>query len=257
MPSPRFTSYVICTSPRSGSTLLCGLLAATDVAGKPGSHFHEPSLARWLEVYGLSDRAFALRDEARRAVFDAAREHGTGGTGVFGLRMQRGSFVYFMEQLDALHPGRSSDIERIVAEFGPTLFVHLSRADKLAQAVSRVRAEQTGLWHRAADGTELERLAPPSEPRYDPDAIARHMADLAALDAAWNAWFARERLVPVRITYDQLANDPRGTLSVVLAALGLDPAVAVPVDLPTAKLADATSREWQERFTREEQDHAT
>ena len=209
MPPPRFTSYVICTSPRSGSTLLCGLLAATNLAGKPGSHFHEPSLDRWLEVYELSERAFASRHEARRAVFDAAREHGTGGTGAFGLRMQRGSFAYFMEQLRALHPGKASDVERIKAEFGLTLFVHLSRMDKLAQAVSRVRAEQTGLWHRAADGTELERLAPPSEPRYDPDAIAHHMADLAALDAAWNAWFARERIEPLRVTYDQLANGPQ------------------------------------------------
>lgn len=257
MPSPRIRSYVICTSPRSGSMLLCGLLAATNLAGKPGSHFHEPSLDRWLEVYGLSDRAFASRDEARRAVFDAARERGSGGTGVFGLRMQRGSFAHFMEQLDALHPGEAGGVERIEAEFGPTLLVHLTRPDKLARAISRVRAEQSGLWHRAADGTELERLARASEPRYDPDAIAHHMADLAALDGAWDAWFARERREPLRITYDQLAVDPRGMLSVVLAALGLDPAVAASVDPPTAKLADAMSRAWRERFATDEQDHAT
>ena len=36
-----FEAYVICTSPRSGSTLLCKLLVATGVAGLPASHFHE------------------------------------------------------------------------------------------------------------------------------------------------------------------------------------------------------------------------
>ena len=34
-----------------------------------------------------------------------------------------------------------------------------SRENKLAQAVSLIKAEQTGLWHIAPDGTELERVA--------------------------------------------------------------------------------------------------
>ncbi|MBT6203829.1 MAG: sulfotransferase, partial [Rhodospirillaceae bacterium] len=41
----RYQSYVICTSPRSGSTLLCSLLAATGLAGNPCSHFHDPSIS--------------------------------------------------------------------------------------------------------------------------------------------------------------------------------------------------------------------
>ena len=252
MPSAPFASFVICTSPRSGSTLLCGLLAATGAAGRPGSHFHEPSLDRWLDAYGMAGRSFALRDDALRAAFDAARKRGTDGTGMFGLRMQRGSFNYFTDALAALHPNRSCEAARIEAEFGRTLFVHLGRSDKLDQAVSRVRAEQTGLWHRNADGTELERLAPPAEPRYDPDAIARHVVELTAMDAAWDAWFAREGIEPLRIAYDELSDDPRATLARVLRALGLDPQRAAPVATPTAKLADAISVEWRARFLSEE-----
>ena len=161
MPTRPVQSYVICTTPRSGSTLLCELLAATGVAGRPGSHFHVPSLEGWLEDYGLNERRFSSRREALRTVLIAARTRGTGDTGVFGLRMQRGSLGYFLQQLDALHPDLTSDVERIGAAFGLTVFVHLSRPDRLGQAISRVRAEQTGLWHRRADGTELERLAPP------------------------------------------------------------------------------------------------
>jgi trehalose 2-sulfotransferase len=247
----RSQSYFICTSPRSGSTLLCALLKETGIAGCPGSHFHEPSLAQWLESYGLANKRFASREEALRGVFASARERGAGATKVFGLRMQRGSFPYFLEQVDRLYPGRTSDIERIEAAFGPTLFVHLQRADKLAQAVSRVMAEQTGLWHRASDGSELERLAPPREPSYDSEAIARHVADLAALDAEWEHWFAREGLAPLRISYDELARAPQETLAHLLDALGLDPVHARHIQPPTAKLADAISREWIERFAAE------
>ena len=248
MPARQIESYVICTTPRSGSTLLCELLAATRVAGRPGSHFHAPSLDEWLKDYGLDGERFASRREALRAVLDAARVRGTGDTGMFGLRMQRGSFAHFMQQLDVLHPDRTSDVARIEAAFGPTLFVHLSRLDRLGQAISRVRAEQTGLWHRRADGTELERLAPPREPCYDAEAIARHMADLSALDGAWEDWFAREGIEPLRIGYDALAADPQGVLADLLDVLGLGRAHAQGIEPPTAQLADAMSREWRARF---------
>ncbi|MEO0999464.1 MAG: Stf0 family sulfotransferase, partial [Pseudomonadota bacterium] len=156
-------AYLLCTSPRSGSTLLCELLKATGVAGRPGSHFHEPSLARWAEVYGIDPAAFPDETAMLRAIFAAARRRGTCAAGLFGLRMQRGSFGYFLAQARRIHPA-GRDAEVIGAAFGPTRFLHLSRADKLAQAVSRVMAEQTGLWHRRADGSELERLAPPAAP---------------------------------------------------------------------------------------------
>ena len=239
---------MICFGPRSGSTLLCGLLAATGVAGRPGSHFHGASLDRWRAAHGLSGRSFTCRRDALRAVFDAARAAGTGNAGLFGLRMQGEGFGFFRSQLAILHPGKLSDAARIEAEFGRTLFIHLVRPDKLDQAISYVRADQTGLWHRNADGTELERLAPPAEPHFDPDAIARRVIDLSARDAAWAEWFAAEGVEPLRVGYEDLSADPRGTLERVLAALGLDPAAARAVEPPTAKLADAMSKDWRRRF---------
>lgn len=246
-----FRSYMICTVPRSGSTLLCGLLAATGVAGDPDSHFHAPSLAGWLTDHDLNRTDYATDRDAVRAVFDAALARGKGETDVFGLRMQRGSFDHFLTQLERLVPGRMRDGARIEAAFGPTLYVHLSRPDRLDQAISRVRAEQSGLWHRNADGSELERLAPPQDARYDAAAIAQHMAAHEALDAAWERWFRAEGIEPLRLTYDALSKDPRGVLAQVLSALHLDPARARSVAPPTARLADAMSREWRCRFERE------
>lgn len=250
-PPRRSRAYVLCTTPRSGSTLLCRALAATGVAGRPDSHFHASSLRRWLEVHGLEGRAFASERDALRALFEAVRARGSGPSGVFGLRMQRRSFPHWMRRLDALHPGRPTDVARIEAAFGPTSFVHLSRADKLAQAVSLLRAEQSGLWHRAADGTELERLGPPATPRYDADAIARHSADLSAQDDAWRAWFAREGVTPLRLGYETLAADPAGAVARVIDALGLESRAARSVVPATARLADATSTAWIERFRTE------
>ena len=127
-------------------------------------------------------------------------------------------------------------------------YVHLRRADTLGQAISRVRAEQTGLWHRAADGSELERLSPPAEPVYDRARIAAALAEAERLTAGWEDWFTRNGIVPLRVTYEDLAADPQATLARVLHHIGQDPARAQGALPGTARLADALSDDWRARF---------
>lgn len=245
---PPYSAYVLCTAPRSGSTLLCKLLADTGIAGRPGSHFHEPSLAEWLADYDLPEVPGRSERDTVAAVFAAAIDKGRGGTPIFGLRLQRHSFAFFSGKLALLHPEPAGDVARMQAAFGRTLFIHLTRADKVEQAVSLVRAEQTGLWHRAPDGTEIERTAPPREPVYDAAALRAAFEMLTGYERQWEDWFARESVEPLRLTYDALSSDPAGTLASVLQALGLPREAAKGVAPGTARLADATNRDWVNRF---------
>lgn len=246
-----FESYVICTSPRSGSTLLCRLLSEVGNAGLPDSHFHEPSLNEWLSEYGFGISEFNTRREALSAIFRAALEHGKGKSNVFGLRLQRHSFDFFIEQLRVLYPSLPDDKSRIEAIFGKTLFIHLTRENKLDQAISYVKAQQSGLWHSAPDGTEIERLSEPQAPTYDPTAIEAQLRLSEQMDKDWQSWFLSEGINPVRITYDELSAEPYRTLGGLLKELGLEQGPRVEVTPPTAKLADATNREWAERFRSE------
>ena len=142
-----YKSYIICTSPRSGSTLLCKLLTNTNVDGVPNSYFHKPSLTNWTEVHGIAPNCLANRSKTLEAVLKKAQKTDTAETGVFGLRLQGGSLNYFMDQLKLLHPELNSDVDRLNATFGETAFIFLSRKNKLEQAISCVKAMQTGLWH--------------------------------------------------------------------------------------------------------------
>jgi LPS sulfotransferase NodH len=244
-------SYIVCTSPRSGSTLLCYLLSQTGVAGNPGSWFHEPSLEAWLDDYGLPRNQALSERELLGNVFRAATAAGSRGTGVFGLRLQSHSFAFFTKKLAVLHPDFSNDRQRLAAAFGQTSFIHLTRDDKLAQAISYVKAEQSGLWHMSSDGTELERLAPPRVPTYDAGSIRRRFEQFANDDSDWNRWFDREQIDPLRTTYEALAHNPRETLCRVLDHLGLDREAARGVNPDVAKLADSDSRQWADRFRKE------
>ena len=248
----KYDSYIICTSPRSGSTLLCKLLAATGVAGNRNSYFHRPSISDWLADLGLTRKPSVPERELLEAIFRAAIAKGTLNTGIFGLRLQRHSFDFFTEKLAVLHPEHSNDAERFQAAFGRTLFVHLTRRDKVAQAVSYVKAQQTGLWHAAPDGTELERLSPPQEPAYDASEIRARLEEMTAHDHSWERWFAALEIDPLRITYEELSEDPGETLRVVLDHLGLEREGADGIEPGVAKLADDISQDWAARFRSEQ-----
>jgi len=243
-----FDAYILCGTPRTGSTLLCDLLTATGIAGRPDSFFMRDVDPVWAREWGLPAPGAARYDaDYLAAVIRAGRDR----TGLFGLRLMRENLEDMTALLDRLHPGLPDDKARISAAFGRVLFLHLRREDKLAQAVSLVKAEQTGLWHIAPDGRELERLAPPAAPVYDRARIARQLAALEAQDAAWEPWFAREGIAPMRIGYESLSADPAATVRRICAALGVgepDPATLRP---GVARLADRISAEWIARFRAE------
>ncbi|MBD3665535.1 sulfotransferase [Sulfitobacter sp. TSTF-M16] len=245
-------AYVICTSPRSGSTLLCGLLRNSGIAGLPESHFHEPSMNKWLDYYDLRDKSFCNPRDQIAAVFRAAQERGKGGGKVFGLRLQRHSFEYFTEQLRQLHPSCKNDVARLNAAFGKTRFIHLTRENKLEQAVSFVKAQQSGLWHMAPDGREIERLSEPKQLTYDPAAISNQLMQFEEMDAAWTAWFGQQDIEPLRVTYDALSAAPQKMLRTVLDALCLQSGKCEKITAHVGKMADEISQEWVKRFEREE-----
>ena len=228
--------------------MLCRLLDATGKSGHPDSHFHSPSISAWMGYYDVELDSAKSECDLLADIFTAARNRGTGNTGMFGLRLQRHSFDFFIQKLQVLVSGCSSDHERIEKAFGQTLFIHLTRKNKLEQAISYVKASQTGVWHKAPDGTELERLSVLQEPFYDFEAIQRHLTELDGMDKNWIFWFSKERLTPLRIYYEELSKDPIAITGQLLEKLGLNNELTRELEVPVAKLADCTNREWAMLF---------
>ncbi|WP_246682224.1 Stf0 family sulfotransferase [Mesorhizobium sp. B3-2-1] len=48
-----FDGYIICGTPRTGSTLLCKLLAATGTTADPHSFYRRQDVSEWAEDWGL------------------------------------------------------------------------------------------------------------------------------------------------------------------------------------------------------------
>jgi LPS sulfotransferase NodH len=189
--------------------LLCDLLSGTGIAGQPHSYYRREDILDYARKWGVSSPD-VIGDEAfERTYLAAVRRAGTTQTGIFGLRLMWSSVVELFARLSAIHPDPLDDPARFELAFGQPLYIHLSRQDKVAQAVSLLKARQGGLWHRAADGTERERLAPPAPMVYNADRLAGLVEELETDDAAWNGWFARFGIAPLRLTYERLAASPQ------------------------------------------------
>lgn len=216
--------YIICATPRSGSTLLCNLLASTKKTGNPNSYYHRAEIVcDWAAEWNLPGRDTMSEKDFSIAYLEAAIRAGRGETNVFGLRLMREYLEGLSTSLDRIFPGLSSDVQRLERAFGNILYIHLTRENKLAQAVSLVKAEQGGLWHIAPDGTEIERLGVPQDPEYDFNLIRRELTNLEAHDAAWNEWFEQQGITPLRVQYELLSEDPAGTLNQICEALEVSP----------------------------------
>ncbi len=240
------TAYLLCASPRSGSTLLCNLLKQAG-AGKPHSYFRLGSIASWADQWGLPP---TTPDTYGADYIAAAIKEGQNGTDTFALRSMWDSIDPLLSRLADLN-GPAGDMTLLTDQFGPMHFIHLTRADMIAQAVSLAIAEQSGLWHRNADGSVLEQVKEISTPVYDTAAITKELSGLQADAIAWQHWFDANDIAPHRLTYEALSADPQHTLAKVLTHIGMDPAIAATIQPGTAKLANAVNRDWCARYRAE------
>lgn len=241
-------AYLLCTMPRSGSTLLCDLLQQTGVAGAPDSFFRPQSMADFAGAWDVPAQRLDAFDQN---YIDTALQHGTAGTECFGMRIMWDNIPGLCTRLAALFPQDTTDLKRLQAAFGPLRFIHLSRADKVAEAVSLTIAHQTGLWHRHADGSERERSGPAADPVYDAEMIMQEYQGVTAGDSAWRNWFDAHNIQPHRLNYEAFVAEPVGQLAAILRFLDLNPDAAKSVTPMTSKLATPLSTQWASRFRAE------
>ena len=236
-------SYLVCATERSGSTLLCELLAGTGVAGRPEEFFESLSATgrvRQPREYFPPDadpsilELLAPLEEPQPAVPHArrladARERGTTPNGVFGAKMM---WAYLPDFLAHGEPE---------AQLGALRWIHVERRDTLAQAISLWRAVQTAQWRAEDRDSHVE-------PVFHAAAIAYLKARQEEHAAAWRAWFAERGIEPLEIVYEEFAQEPQATICRVLDHIGVPSAGVHVPEPPMQRQSDARSQEWVDRF---------
>jgi trehalose 2-sulfotransferase len=223
---PAQRGYAICTSPRSGSNLLCQYLASTGRLGKPLEYFN----AAGRRVHDHPD----FPDDPARQI-ECILTLGATANGIYGLKL-------FPAQFDTV--AKSIPWARML----PGLeFVLLERRDVLGQAISVVRAAQTRQWRST--------MIPQGTPVYDGAAIRNSLHAAARDYARWQVFFARNGIDPTIMLCEDLVADPQRAVDQVAALFGLSG--QTPIDPGRINLViqrDALNEAWKQRFRSEERD---
>ena len=260
-------SYLVCATPRSGSTLLCHALDQTAVAGHPAEYFEA------LSRSGLPRRPHEYFDPERHAniverlafrempdeeaqpnplwhpeTYDQylawALEQGTTPNGVFGAKLMWGYLGDFAELLRGIDGMAERPLPELLARAFPGLrYIQITRQNKIRQAVSLWKAVQTQAWKREAG----EEASSPAELVFSFRAINYLVRLLTAHDASWDAYFLGLGHEPLKLTYEELAESTDAVLHRVLAHLGIPAPAGLVVQARLSVQADEVSEEWVRR----------
>lgn len=243
----RVDSYFVCGTPRTGSSLLLGLLESTGVVGRPQAYFREPDESLWAERWRVprsADGGFDYAEYVR-----AALAAGRTGNGVFGAKLMWGTLDELVAKLGGVFPDLAGDDARLLERaFGRTGFVFLRRADVVAQAVSWLRAEQTGTWYIGGNGEIGGGAGTGEPPCFDAGRIGRLVEVIGEHNMAWEAWFASAGVRPHRVSYEELDADMAGVTLGILGFLGFDVPDGRVIVSRHERQADELSARWIERY---------
>jgi len=168
---------------------------------------------------------------------------------VFGAKLMWGTLDELVVKLGRVFPDLAGDDAGLLGRaFGRTGFVFLRRADVVAQAVSWLRAEQTGTWYVGGNGEIGGSAAAGGPPSFDAGRISRLVRVIGEHNTAWEAWFASAGIRPHRVSYEELDADIARVTLGILDFLGLN-APDERVILPRhERQADELNARWIERY---------
>jgi LPS sulfotransferase NodH len=279
-------SYLVCATPRSGSTLVCHALSETGVAGRPEEYFealrHSGRPRRPEEYFlgvedqsirdHLGERAIGSEPPSRsplwsRAAYDRylewVFEAGTTENGVFGAKLMWGYFGDFVSLLRNVPEYRDLPLAELLPAVFPDLtLVRVVRANKLRQAVSLWKAVQTATWredHANATAVSVEEEGSPPyrsfieehrpQLRFHYRAIAHLLEQLLAEEASWDAFFEHSGIKPVLVLYENFAADYETSTLNLLDRLDLSPPEGFEFEPRMKRQSDRINDDWARRFS--------
>ena len=246
---PVHRSYLICTTHRTGSTMLCQGLDHMKQCGVPDEYFlvdRGPELAKrhGVETNPKTDYLAYLKD----LIESASTENG-----VFGAKIMWGHLDPFLERITEAH-GKlrttQKDSDWLNTVFPGLRYVWLTREDTVRQAISSWKAKQTNIYHSAVN---VPSALPAKEPEYDYDQIRIIRDRFRKQNQSWIDFFAREGIEPCKVVYEDVCEDLERSVCRIMDHLEVERLEGQTMEATTLqRLADEVSEQWRERFRAEE-----
>lgn len=232
------TSYLVCGTPRSGSSLLCEALTNSTIAGKPKEYYLPRNEAMEQEQWGTPTYAAYLAETITR---------GTTANGVFGAKMMWGYFDLFIKKVRELPANKeTASIPHLLETVFPNLhYIWIKRRDKVRQAVSHAKARQTDIWKITPELVPQ----PANMATFSFEQIDFMVHELEAQDKAWQKYFTSNSIKPFVVLYEDFVLNYEETAIQILKYLKLPGAKDIQfAPRLMKKQADEESEQWVQRY---------
>jgi LPS sulfotransferase NodH len=212
--------YIICSSPRSGSTLIAQALRDMGF-GHPGEYLN-PSLVDAHEP----EAPEAFMKPTPTAYVERMKKRAT-VNGVFGLK------THYMDL--ARYPEIADNVGQL---FPNAKYIAITRRNVLRQAISAARAAQTMAW--------TSQLQEHNQAKFNYYAILKNVIITIREIEWWEEFYAKQGIKPLHVVYEDLDANYEETMRRVADFLGVKGPIPPP---PLTKQADAQTDEWVKKFT--------
>ena len=236
------TSYIICSTPRSGSFLLCEALRNTGLAGYPDEYFGPMHVPKWSKQWNVSTATDYINQVTVR---------GSTPNGVCGVKIMRLYWADFIAQLRKGTTQKNLSETDLISSLFPNLHhIWITRRNKVRQAVSWAKAMQGVPWIWEKD----ESFIPEQELKFKYDIIDQFIEEVVIHEAAWQEYFSDNAITPFVVVYEDFVQAYRQTAVRILDYLG----IAAPSNQEFGerrlqKQADALSEEWVRKYQKMKQ----
>ena len=167
--------YVICTTPRTRSTVLCDLLVSSNVAGYPREYHEEHESLKGLDI-------------TDRKTYQKYVSVSTSPNGVCGIQV-----MYKQKHI----------VEKFI-DFKKVKCIWLRRENKIKQAISLLKAAKRNCFHETNETRKNDDL---SQIKITNDEIIYSTFELTVQDMSWGYYFQENQMSPLTIWYRELETE--------------------------------------------------
>ncbi len=232
-------TYIICSTMRSGSTLLCDLLTNTKLVGKPQEFF----LKKWEEKSKLYSINYPEYLQKTLELFASSN-------GVSGVKLMWCTCEEVLQRLRKSNEHTSqSDLELLEQIFPNLQFIFISRRHKLRQAISLARSVKTKQWNKYQDSqnpgkASFNRYGNISNskknpyPYISPGSLEIYLAQIQKDESAWFKFFEENNIEPQIMIYEELEQNKQKHIAHLLQFLDVPVSENLKIDSSFQKQAD-------------------
>ena len=231
--TPLKSTYLVCTTPRTGSNLLCFSLAKQGI-GIPIEYLNLLGNGSTQEFYTRITNCDFKSDVANGVstteicskYIPQVIKHRTTANGVFGMKIFAHHFTNLYKD------GNLSGLSALLG-CKPKI-INLVRENLIDLTVSYIMAQTNQQWHSNMTGSTIRNTI------YNFDTFFDTMKDLNEIQHKWNAIFRWQDYDVLRITYKELSQQYTDTLKLVNEHLGF-----TDLEIPTPPIQRQVSEEKQ------------